>query len=127
MKLQELQTPAILVRKNILERNLTAYQSKCDQFGKRLWPMVKTHKSTELGRRQAELGADGFLCGTLDECETLCEEGFENIMYAYPVAGKVSCRRAALLAKKMQVLCAYRWNGSCRNAERSRKSRRGCH
>ena len=100
MKLQELQTPAILLRERILEKNMLSYQNKCGQFGKRLWPMVKTHKSTELGRRQAELGADGFLCGTLDECEALCEEGFENIMYAYPVAGKVSCRRAALLAKK---------------------------
>lgn len=100
MKIQEIQTPAILVREGVLENNMRAFQEKCDRFGKHLWPMIKTHKSTELSRRQREIGADGFLCGTLDECEALCEAGFDNIMYAYPVAGEISCNRAAVLAKK---------------------------
>ena len=36
MKLQELQTPAILVREDIMERNLTAYQQQCTESGKQL-------------------------------------------------------------------------------------------
>ena len=100
MNIRELETPAILVRKNIMEQNLLKYQRECDKYSKKLWPMVKTHKSTVLCTLQKEIGADGFLCGTLDECEALCEKGFQNIMYAYPAAGEVSCRRAARLAKK---------------------------
>lgn len=98
MNINELETPAILVRKEAMKRNLHKYQLECNKYGKELWPMVKTHKSTELCIIQQELGAKGFLCGTLDECEALCKLGIENIMYAYPLAGKVSCRRAAKLA-----------------------------
>lgn len=100
MNIRELETPAILVRKNILEQNIKKYQHACDKYEKKLWPMVKTHKSTALCTMQKEIGSDGFLCGTLDECEALCEKGFQNIMYAYPIAGAVSSRRAAGLAKK---------------------------
>lgn len=103
MTIKEIETPAILVRKNAMEQNLRKYQAECDKYNKALWPMVKTHKSTELCMMQKELGADGFLCGTLDECETLCKMGMENIMYAYPLAGEISCRRAAKLAKQ----CAF--------------------
>ena len=99
MRLQELQTPAIVIRSEAMMENLKEYQQKCDAFGKQLWPMLKTHKSTELADLQTELGAAGFLCGTLDECETLCQRGVEHIMYAYPVAGRVSCQRAVKLAQ----------------------------
>ena len=100
MKISQLETPALLVRRDILENNMLRYQQTCDRYGKQLWPMVKTHKSTVFCEMQKKLGAQGFLCGTLDECEALCEKGFDNIMYAYPVAGPVSCRRAAILAGK---------------------------
>lgn len=100
MKITDLETPAIIVRKEALEKNLASYQAACDANGKALWPMVKTHKSTALALRQKEVGAAGFLCGTLDECEALCEQGLEPIMYAYPPAGAVSCKRAAALAAK---------------------------
>ncbi len=99
MKLQELQTPAIVIRKESMMENLKKYQQACDEYGKQLWPMLKTHKSTELAALQAQLGATGFLCGTLDECEMLCEHGVKQIMYAYPVAGAVSCERAVKLAQ----------------------------
>jgi len=99
MKIQELQTPAILIRSESMKTNLNRYQQECVKFGKELWPMVKTHKSTELAKLQQEMGASGFLCGTLDECEALCSSGVSRLMYAYPVAGKVSCGRAVKLAQ----------------------------
>lgn len=102
MNIRELETPALLLRSAAMERNLKAYQDACVQNGKHLWPMVKTHKSTVLAGRQAELGADGFLCGTLDECEALCRMGMKRLMFAYPVAGEVSCRRAAKLASQCE-------------------------
>ena len=100
MNIKEIQTPAILIRKEAMENNLLKYQRKCDENKKEMWPMIKTHKSTEICKLQEKIGATGFLCGTLDECEALCADGAKNIMYAYPVAGKVSCMRAVELAKK---------------------------
>lgn len=102
MKMRELETPAILVRSAALRQNMKTYQRACDAHGKQLWPMVKTHKSTEMAKMQQELGAQGFLCGTLDECEALCDAGFGRLMYAYPVAGEVSCARAAALAARCE-------------------------
>lgn len=99
MRIDELQTPAIVIRCQALKRNLERYQQACDKHRKQLWPMIKTHKSTAIADMQQELGASGFLCGTLDECEALCRHGVRQIMYAYPLAGQVSCRRAAALAK----------------------------
>ena len=100
MNISKLQTPAILVDLDAMDRNLKRYHGLAKEWGKQLWPMVKTHKSLQLAKIQEEYGATGFLCGTLDECEALQQAGFENIMYAYPVAGEVSVGRAVALAKK---------------------------
>jgi D-serine deaminase-like pyridoxal phosphate-dependent protein len=104
MKKTELQTPAILVDLDVLDRNIRLYQELCDKNGKQLWPMVKTHKSSEMIRMQAAAGATGFLCGTLDECEGLCSIGAKNIMYAYPVASDVNIKRVIELSRKCNFI-----------------------
>lgn len=102
MQIRELETPAILVDRSVLMYNLKRYQEACNVNGKALWPMIKTHKSVELAKLQKEVGAAGFLCGTLDECEALCDAGLTPLMYAYPVADEVSCRRVVELAKRCE-------------------------
>lgn len=104
MEKKELQTPAVLVDLDILENNIKTAQSLCDENGKQLWPMIKTHKSTEVVKMQRSAGATGFLCGTLDECEGLLREGIDNIMYAYPVASDVNIKRVIGLAKNTNFI-----------------------
>lgn len=104
MKKQELQTPAILLDLDKLENNLKTYQQAADKHGKQLWPMTKTHKSVEIARMQKDFGATGFLCGTMDECEALCEAGIGPIMYAYPVASEPNLGRAMELCKKCGMI-----------------------
>lgn len=99
MTIHELQTPAILLNLDAMEHNLKKYCDAAAEAGKEIWPMIKTHKSTELSRLQAEYGCTGFLCGTLDEAEAMAKAGFQNIMYAYPVATEVSIKRVVELAK----------------------------
>jgi len=101
---RELQTPATLVDLDVLENNIKKAQSLCNENGKQLWPMIKTHKSTEIVKMQQRAGATGFLCGTLDECEGLLKEGIDNIMYAYPVASDVNIKRVINLAKKCNFI-----------------------
>ena len=57
MKKHELQTPAILLDLDKLEHNIQSWQALCNENGKELWPMIKTHKSTEnaAGRRRNRL------------------------------------------------------------------------
>lgn len=99
MTIHELQTPAILLDLDAMEHNLKKYCDAAAVAGKEIWPMIKTHKSTELARLQAAYGCTGFLCGTLDEAEAMAAAGFQNIMYAYPVATDVSIKRVTRLAK----------------------------
>ena len=81
-----LRTPAILLDLDVLEENIRTYAEKAKACGKALWPMVKTHKSSEIAAMQASAGCGGFLCGTLDEAEQLAADGFQHLMYAYPAA-----------------------------------------
>lgn len=104
MKIRELATPAILLDMDVLQGNIEKYQDLCDLYDKELWPMVKTHKSLAIAKMQAEAGAIGFLCGTLDECEALCEAGHENLMYAYPVASAASIQRVIELSRKCNFI-----------------------
>jgi len=98
----ELPTPSILVDRQILQNNINKFQAACNAHGKRLWPMLKTHKSTAIAQMQAAAGADGFLCGTLKECEALADAGFADItlMYAYPVATQPAIGRVIELSKR---------------------------
>ena len=104
MKTEELYTPAVLLDLDVMENNLKRFADAAKKNGKEIWPMLKTHKSLELADRQIAAGATGFLCGTLDEAERLCEAGYDNLMYAYPVAGRVSAARAAALAGKCRFI-----------------------
>lgn len=104
MKLTQLQTPAILLDLDRMERNLQKYHTAAFAHGKQVWPMLKTHKSLELARLQQESGCTGFLCGTLDEAEGLAAAGIQQIMYAYPVATDVSAARVVALAKQCRFI-----------------------
>ena len=101
---EDLDTPAIVLDLDILENNIRRYAELAKEHGKQLWPMVKTHKSLEIARLQAEAGCTGFLCGTLDEAEALAEAGYQHLMYAYPPAGRASVNRVIRLARKTEEL-----------------------
>lgn len=104
MFLYDLETPAILLDLDIAENNLRRYQQSCTQNNKALWPMVKTHKSTALLKKQMDMGAEGFLCGTIDECEMAVKAGAKKVMYAYPTANEKNIQRIVALAKKADII-----------------------
>lgn len=104
MNITELETPAVLLDLDIAEENLRAYQQACNAHKKSLWPMIKTHKSSALLQKQMELGAEGFLCGTIDECEMAVASGAKKIMYAYPPANPKNISRLAALAHEAEVI-----------------------
>ena len=99
-----LETPSLLLDLTILENNIKTYQQVAADHGKELWPMIKTHKCTEVARLQQEAGAAGFLCGTLDECEALLRAGIKTIMYAYPVVDEANILRVLKMANACHFL-----------------------
>ena len=60
MKIDQVYTPAILLNLDYMEHNLKKYADLAAAHGKQIWPMVKTHKSTELALLQQQYGCTGF-------------------------------------------------------------------
>src|SRR5215472_4630479 len=60
MHISELDTPALVIDLDILERNLRRVGDYCKEHGLRLRPHTKTHKVPAVGRRQLDSGAVGL-------------------------------------------------------------------
>jgi D-serine deaminase-like pyridoxal phosphate-dependent protein len=92
-------TPALVVRRDALERNLAAMQSACDAAGVRLRAHGKMHKCTTLGLRQLALGAAGLCCQTVGEAQAYAAAGASDLLVTSPPApwgaGKIAAIAAA--------------------------------
>ena len=82
-----LNTPALVVDLEALERNIAAMAAFGRSAGLALRPHAKTHKSVEIARRQIAAGAVGVCCAKLGEAEALADGGIESILITSPVVG----------------------------------------
>lgn len=73
MRIDELQTPALLVEREVFQSNVDVMASALP--GTRLRPHVKAHKCTELARVQHAAGHHGFTCATIREVEGMAKAG----------------------------------------------------
>ena len=81
----DVETPALLLYRDVLERNLTHMADRARRLGVSLRPHIKTHKCLELGRRQLALGATGVTVSTLFEAEAFARGGFPDLTWAFPL------------------------------------------
>ena len=103
MRIDQLQTPALLVDKTSLEHNLQTMAAALP--GARLRPHVKAHKTTALARLQYEAGHRGFTCATIREVEGLAAAGLgEDLMLANEVLD--ASRLGAVVASGARVTLA---------------------
>jgi D-serine deaminase-like pyridoxal phosphate-dependent protein len=79
------ETPALLLHRDIVERNLAHMADRARRLGVRLRPHAKTHKCIELGRRQIAHGAQGLTVATLAEAEAFIQAGFHDLTWAFPL------------------------------------------
>ena len=83
--MSELETPALLLHLDIVERNLAGMAARARRLGVALRPHAKTHKCPELGRRQLAHGAIGLTVATLAEAEAFVHAGFTDLTWAFPL------------------------------------------
>lgn len=93
-----LNTPALIVDIDALERNVAAMAAFAAAHGLALRPHAKTHKSAEIARLQIAAGASGVCCAKLGEAEALSQSGIHNILITSPVVGPAGVERLAALA-----------------------------
>jgi D-serine deaminase-like pyridoxal phosphate-dependent protein len=106
MRITDLDTPAVLVDVDVMERNLRRLGDYCAQHSLRLRPHTKTHKIPELARRQIEHGAAGITVAKLGEAEVMADAGLPGILIVYPLFGAAKWRRLTALARRTDVTVA---------------------
>ena len=98
----DLDTPALYVDLDVLERNIARMQEQCRAWGVALRPHVKTHKIPEIARLQLDAGAIGITVAKVGEAEVLPGD---DVLIAYPLV-KAKLPRARQLAQTRAVKVA---------------------
>lgn len=82
MNAVDLDTPALYVDLDALERNIAGMQAQSRRWGVALRPHAKTHKIPEIARMQLEAGAVGITVAKIGEAEVLPGD---DVLVAYPI------------------------------------------
>lgn len=97
-----LDTPAVLVDLDTVERNIARTQKLLDQRGIANRPHIKTHKIPALAAKQIAAGAKGLTCQKLGEAEVMAEAGVtDDILLTYNVLGAAKAERLAALIRRL--------------------------
>jgi D-serine deaminase-like pyridoxal phosphate-dependent protein len=105
-QLAEIETPALVVDLDILDRNLRRVAEYAHHYGLRLRPHTKTHKSVLLAKRQLELGAAGLTVAKVSEAEVMLGAGPADLLVAFPIVGRGKLARLMEVARRTQVTVA---------------------
>lgn len=103
MNYKELDTPALLIDREIMMDNLRFMQDYADRRGVALRPHTKTHKMPYLARIQEELGAKGITVAKVGEAEVMAAAGLKDIFIANEIVGEQKLRRIIELAKTVDI------------------------
>src|SRR5580704_15597031 len=95
---RSLNTPALVLDVEALDRNIATMATFAAAGGLKLRPHAKTHKSVDIARRQVAAGALGVCCAKLGEAEALAEGGIEGLLVTSPIVGEPAVERLVALA-----------------------------
>jgi D-serine deaminase-like pyridoxal phosphate-dependent protein len=106
MHIEELDTPAVVVDLDVVERNILRLAEYCRRHNLSLRPHTKTHKIPEIARWQVEAGAVGITVAKVGEAEVMAAAGLDDILIAYPVIGNTKLDRLVKLAAERKLTVA---------------------
>ena len=101
---RSLNTPALVLDLEMLDRNIAEMAAFAKAHGVALRPHSKTHKSADVARRQIAAGALGVCCAKLGEAEALAEQGIENLHITSPVVTPQAIDRLVALNARVAGL-----------------------
>lgn len=99
-----LATPALVIDRDALDRNLARMAEFARAHGTALRPHAKTHKSADVARRQIAAGAVGVCCAKLGEAEALADGGVSRLLITSPVVAEPAIRRLVELHRRCDEL-----------------------
>ncbi len=101
--IDDIDTPALLVDLDRLERNLARMAGFAAKAGMRLRPHAKMHKTPAVAHRQIALGAVGVCCQKVSEAEAMAAGGINDVLVSNEVVGRRKVDRLAALAQRIRV------------------------
>jgi len=99
----DLDTPALVVDRRILQHNIAHMQAAADAAGLELRPHIKAHKTPVIAQMQVAAGAAGVTAAKVSEAEAMAEGGVADIFIANEVVGDAKVRRMAALAQRVRL------------------------
>jgi D-serine deaminase-like pyridoxal phosphate-dependent protein len=103
IRVSDLDTPAILIDLDIMERNLRKLSNYSREHSLRVRPHTKTHKIPALARKQIGLGAAGLTVAKVGEAEVMLAAQPTDLLIAYPTIGARKLDRLMQVAKQTAV------------------------
>ena len=102
MRLEEVDTPALILDLDAFEANL---KRLADAVGRRVRvrPHAKTHKCPEIGKRQVAAGAVGLCCQKVSEAEAMVDGGIADVLVSNEIVGARKLERLSALARRAQI------------------------
>jgi len=103
----EIDTPALLVDLDTLERNIARMRRVIiDECWVGWWPHTKGIKVPALAHRLLQAGARGITCAKLGEAEVMAAAGIRDILIANEVVGPAKIARLVNLPRHADVIVA---------------------
>jgi D-serine deaminase-like pyridoxal phosphate-dependent protein len=103
MRIEQIDTPAIVVDLDKLRKNISGLQRYLDGHGISNRPHIKTHKIPEIAHMQVEAGAVGITCQKISEAEVMAQAGLNDIFIPYNIVGPRKLQRLVRLAQQVRL------------------------
>ncbi|MFN8475141.1 MAG: alanine racemase [Anaerolineae bacterium] len=106
MRVSDIETPALVLDLDRVERNIAETQAYCDEHGLAFRPHIKTHKIPALAHWQMRAGAVGIACQKLGEAEVMAAAGVPDILIPYNIIGASKLERLVRLTHQAAMSVA---------------------
>lgn len=103
LRKEQLDTPALLVDLDAMERNIAKTAALLKGAGVNWRPHTKGQKVPEIAKLEIAAGAIGVTCAKLGEAEVMADNGVDHILIANQVVGPQKAARLAALCRRADV------------------------
>lgn len=122
-EIAELDTPRLLVERDVLEKNIADVAEFARAAGVVLRPHFKTHRCPEIARSQIDAGAVGGTVAKTSEAEVFARGGVRDLVLATPIVDPNKIDRLLALGASMRIAAIVEsaegvraWAGRAREA-----------
>lgn len=105
-RLDEIDTPALLVDGEVLERNVERMAAFGRHHGVGIQPHAKAHKTPLIAHMQMHQGALGVCCQKVGEAEVMVAGGIDDVLLTSEVVGAPKLARLVRLARHARITVA---------------------